>query len=68
MTGVQTCALPISPHDCERVATELRARGILVRSMAKKPVIDGSFRLTIGTMPEMERVVAALADVIARVT
>ena len=37
------------PGECEAVVEALRARGILVRSMARKPVIGGSFRLTIGT-------------------
>jgi histidinol-phosphate aminotransferase len=37
----------------------LREDGILVRSMAGKPVIDGSFRLTIGTRADMQRFIAA---------
>ena len=53
------------PADCERVTQELRNRGILVRSMAKKPVIDGSFRLTIGRMDDMQRFVSALSEAIA---
>ncbi len=52
------------PRDCEAVVQALRARGILVRSMAKKPVIDGSFRLTIGTTGDMQRFMAAFADVL----
>ena len=43
----------------------LRDEGILVRSMAGKPVIDGSFRLTIGTRQDMRRFVAAFASAIA---
>jgi histidinol-phosphate aminotransferase len=54
------------PGDCEAVVQALRARGILVRSMARKPVIDGSFRLTIGTREQMERFVTAFAGVIGR--
>jgi histidinol-phosphate aminotransferase len=54
------------PGDCERVVQALRERGILVRSMAKKPVIDGSFRLTIGTRPQMARFVTAFAAAIGR--
>ena len=54
------------PGDCEAVVAALRARGILVRSMARKPVIGGSFRLTVGTPADMERFVAALAEVIGR--
>ena len=45
----------------------LRERGILVRSMRGKPVIDGSLRLSIGTLEQMRRFVrefgAVLADV-----
>jgi histidinol-phosphate aminotransferase len=52
------------PRDCERVVDGLRARGILVRSMARKPVIDGSFRLTVGTREQMRRFVTAFAEVI----
>jgi histidinol-phosphate aminotransferase len=33
----------------------LREAGILVRSMAGKPLIDGSMRVSIGTRPQMER-------------
>jgi histidinol-phosphate aminotransferase len=47
---------------CERVVQALRERGILVRSMAGKPVIDGSFRLTIGTRANMQRFMLALED------
>jgi histidinol-phosphate aminotransferase len=39
----------------EEVEAELRARGILVRSMGKKPLIDGSFRLSVGTLPQMQQ-------------
>ena len=52
------------PGDCDAVARALRARGILVRSMTGKPVIDGSFRLTVGTREQMARFVAAFAEVI----
>lgn len=47
------------PPDCARAVAGLRAAGILVRSMAGKPVIDGSFRLTIGTRADMQQFVAA---------
>jgi histidinol-phosphate aminotransferase len=33
----------------------LRQAGILVRSMAAKPLIDGSLRVSIGTMEQLER-------------
>jgi histidinol-phosphate aminotransferase len=52
------------PGDCERVVQALREAGILVRSMAGKPVIDGSFRLTVGTRPDMERFMTAFARAI----
>ena len=39
----------------ETVEAELRARGILVRSMAGKPQIDGSLRISIGTTEQMQR-------------
>jgi len=54
------------PGDLAAVVAALRARGILVRSMAGKPVIDGSFRLTIGLPEHMQRFVAAFAAVIGR--
>jgi histidinol-phosphate aminotransferase len=52
------------PRDCDAVVAALRARGILVRSMATRPVIGGSFRLTIGTRADMERFMAAFAEAI----
>ena len=39
----------------EAVEAELRAAGILVRSMAGKPQIDGSLRISIGTTEQMQR-------------
>jgi len=53
------------PGKCEDVVGALRDEGILVRSMAGKPVIDGSFRLTIGTRQDMRRFAAAFASAIA---
>jgi histidinol-phosphate aminotransferase len=52
------------PGDCDAVVQALRARGILVRSMTGKPVIDGSFRLTIGTGEQMQRFMSAFSEVI----
>ncbi|OLE70744.1 MAG: histidinol-phosphate aminotransferase [Cyanobacteria bacterium 13_1_40CM_2_61_4] len=52
------------PGDCEDVVGALRDEGILVRSMAGKPVIDGSFRLTIGTRQDMRRFMTAFASAI----
>lgn len=37
------------------VEAELRQAGILVRSMAGKPLIDGSLRVSVGTAAQMER-------------
>ena len=54
------------PGDAEGVVRALRGQGILVRSMAGKPVIDGSFRLTIGTLEQMRRFVAAFSTVALR--
>ncbi len=34
---------------------ELRQAGILVRSMAGKPLIDGSLRVSLGTREQMAR-------------
>ena len=53
------------PGDCETAVQALKERGILVRSMARKPVIGGSFRLTIGTRADMERFLAAFREVLA---
>jgi histidinol-phosphate aminotransferase len=54
------------PGDCDVVVQALKARGVLVRSMSRKPVIGGSFRLTVGTRADMERFLAALAEVLGR--
>ena len=44
------------PHrSSETVEAELRAAGILVRSMAGKPQLDGSLRISIGTTEQMQR-------------
>jgi histidinol-phosphate aminotransferase len=37
------------------VEANLRQAGILVRSMAGKPLIDGSLRVSIGSREQMER-------------
>jgi histidinol-phosphate aminotransferase len=51
--------------DVAAVEAELRARGILVRSMAGKPVIDGSFRLSVGTREQMQQFFAAFESIVA---
>jgi len=42
-------------RDPAAVAQALRTAGILVRSMAGKPLIDGSLRVSIGTLEQMQR-------------
>ena len=44
---------PTSP--AQQVEQQLRDAGILVRSMAGKPQIDGSLRVSIGTQAQMQR-------------
>jgi histidinol-phosphate aminotransferase len=51
--------------DVALVEAGLREQGILVRSMAGKPLIDGSFRLSVGSEAQMRRFCAALAAVLA---
>ena len=41
------------------VDASLRQAGILVRSMAGKPLIDGCFRVSIGTTSQMQRFMEA---------
>jgi histidinol-phosphate/aromatic aminotransferase/cobyric acid decarboxylase-like protein len=53
------------PRECAQVVQALRAAGILVRSMAGKPVIEGSFRLTEATLADMRRFLAAFTAAIA---
>jgi histidinol-phosphate aminotransferase len=48
---------PGSP--AEEVERRLRAAGILVRSMAGKPLIEGALRVSIGTTEQMQRFWAA---------
>jgi len=50
-------------RDVQEVEAALREQGILVRSMAGKPLIDGSFRLSVGTRPQMQRFCTALAAI-----
>jgi histidinol-phosphate aminotransferase len=54
-------------RDVAAVESGLRERGILVRSMAGKPVIDGSFRLSVGTREQMQRFFAAFEQVLGDV-
>ena len=43
----------------QHVEAELRAAGILVRSMAGKPLLDGCYRVSIGTTTQMQRFMQA---------
>ena len=43
----------------QHVEAELRAAGILVRSMAGKPLLDGCYRVSIGTTTQMQRFIEA---------
>ena len=47
----------------EEMEQSLRQAGILVRSMAAKPLIDGSLRVSIGTTEQMQRFWAAYLQV-----
>ncbi|CAK6689389.1 histidinol-phosphate transaminase [Synechococcus sp. CBW1107] len=49
--------------DPAEVEAELRRAGILVRSMAGKPLIDGSLRVSLGTLDQMECFWAAYAAI-----
>jgi histidinol-phosphate aminotransferase len=52
------------PGDVEQMVYALKQRGVLVRSMAGKPVIGGSVRLTVAPLAHMQRFVAAFDDVL----
>ena len=45
------------------VDAALRGEGILIRSMAGKPLIDGCFRVSIGTTSQMQRFVEAYLSI-----
>jgi histidinol-phosphate aminotransferase len=54
----------IGPKHAEFVAA-MRQRGILVRDRSRDPGCDGCVRITLGTTPQTDRLLAALRDVIA---
>jgi histidinol-phosphate aminotransferase len=54
----------VGPRHGEFVAA-MRQRGILVRDRSRDPGCDGCVRITLGTTPQTDRLVAALRDVIA---
>ena len=43
----------------EEIDAALRSESILIRSMAGKPLIDGCFRVSIGTTSQMQRFIEA---------
>jgi histidinol-phosphate aminotransferase len=47
----------------EEIDAALRSDGILIRSMAGKPLIDGCFRVSIGTTSQMQRFVEAYLSI-----
>ena len=49
----------------EDVERRLREAGVLVRSMAGKPLIDGSLRVSLGTLEQMQRFWAAYGAIAA---
>lgn len=50
--------------DVAAVEAGLRTRGVLVRSMDSKPMLRGSFRLSVGTLAQMQRFIEALGEVL----
>ncbi len=51
-------------RDVATVEAALRTMGVLVRSMHGKPMLDGTFRLSIGTLPQMQRFIDCFAQVL----
>lgn len=51
--------------DVATVEAGLREHGILVRSMDSKPMLQGAFRLSVGTQSQMEQFIAALSAVLS---
>lgn len=50
--------------DVATVEAGLRERGILVRNMYSKPMLRGAFRLSVGTLSQMQTFVEALNEVL----
>lgn len=51
-------------RDVAQVEAGLRERGVLVRSMDSKPMLAGAFRLSVGTLEQMQTFVAAFSEVL----
>lgn len=51
--------------DVTQVERALRQRGVLVRSMHGKPLLDQSFRLSVGPVGHMQRFVETFSEVLA---
>jgi histidinol-phosphate aminotransferase len=50
--------------DVAHVVSALKRCGVLVRSMQGKPMLDGAFRVSVGTQPQMRQFASALASVL----
>ena len=46
-------------HSPKEIATKLRNKGILIRLMSGKPLIDKSIRVSVGTLPQMQQFLQA---------
>ena len=53
------------PKDVSEVVDALDQGGVLVRNMQGKPLLDGCFRLTIGTREQMGRFTRLLASILS---
>ena len=47
-------------HEADRIFTVLRAQGIILRDQSRQPTLENCIRVTIGTEPENERLLATL--------
>lgn len=64
-SGANFLLVPLGPRSAGAVSAALRARGIAVRAFPELPGIGDAVRITIGPAAEMERLLAALDEVIA---
>ena len=49
-------------HPAEEIESTLRAKGILIRNMKGKNLIDGSIRVSIGIMNQMQTFLKAFIE------
>lgn len=47
-------------HEADRIFTALRAQGIILHDQSRQPTLENCIRVTIGTEPENERLLATL--------